>query len=408
MSTRFTPLARVVALAWICLAAPRVASALPEDPGSLAFHKSTQTAPLDGKSVTFDLYVPVMVGPGPIVALGHGFARNRGHFVGWGEQLARRGYVVAIPDFPGTLPDHAANSRVLAGLLGWMAQEGARTGSALFGKVDATRRAVVGHSAGGLAALLAASIDVSIGLVVGLDPVDRDEQGKKAAAVVKAPVLFLRAEPSTCNQQGNSAGIYQALPGAKLDLKVLGASHCDAESNTNAVCTVPCGGSSTARHTTFVRYAFAAMDYLLRCQSALLPWLGGAESKTDPGITELTSQSFPPAPLPCGAPVRDGGAAGDGRRPGDGGASRDGSRDGGVLPDQRLADGGRTDGALPDGALPAGGDGAGQGSSGCDCALASSRRLPGGALLAALALLALLARRRPRGPRHATPAARRD
>ena len=301
---------RSIALLTLVLAGSRAAAALPEDPGGLAFDKSTRTETVAGKAVTFDLYVPQGLGqPAPIVVVGHGFQRKKGNMVDWGQELARRGYVAAVPDFPGLLPDYPLNANIVSGLLTWMT-----TAAPLSGKVDGGRRGVLGYSAGGLAVLMAAASDPTIDVVVGIDPIDQDGRGVKAAPAVKVPVAFVRGEPGTCNYSGNAADIFAVLVAPRLSLRVIKATHCDGESPSDSLCALFCGGAhDKARHLSFRRYAFATLDYFLLCDAAMAPWLGGASAKADTGITDIVVQAgFPPtpscAPAPdAGPPVDDAG-----------------------------------------------------------------------------------------------------
>ena len=367
----------ILALGLLALSPPPLAHALPEDPGKLTHTKVTRTATIAGKSVTFDLYMPAVSKPAPLVVASHGFARTRANMAGWGKLLASRGYIVAAPGLPGPMPDHQLNGKIVAGLLQWMADQGAVAGSPLKGLADSKRRAVVGHSAGGLASLLAAASDNKINLVVGLDPVDNNNLGAKAMATLKKPALFVLAEPSMCNSSGNAAAMYKALLAPRLMLKVLKANHCDPESPSDGLCALTCGGAADpGRHKFFSRYAMAALDHVLLCQPGIAPWLGGAYAKADKGITLLGQSGFPPGQLGCG-----------------------GGKDAGIQPDRGARDAGSRDRAstgtetsprdaapTPDTNAPS----SGEADSGC----AVGARGPGGLVLALLVLLALLWRQR--------------
>ena len=366
----------------------RAAFALPEDSGPFGVDTLTRTETVAGASLTFDLYVPKgLSAPAPIIAVGHGFQRTKANMAEWGDELARRGFVAAVPTFPGALPDHPLNGKILSGLLAWMETEAQKAGSPLAGKVDGTRRAVAGFSAGGLAAILAAAGDSSIDVVVGLDPVDNNSQGLNVAASIQAPVIFVRAEPHQCNENGNAAAMFAKLTAPRMSLKVTDATHCDGEAPSGALCSLFCGAQVRARHLLFRRYAFAALDYLLRCDTAMLPWLGGAQAQADTGIKELSVTAFPPAPVGCAASP-DGGPTPDAAPPTDQGAVGDGGS---------LADGAPADSTPP--ATDLQGPGAdpsiGSDDDGCGCRLDAehSARPPSMVLLLFLAAALLLARR---------------
>jgi MYXO-CTERM domain-containing protein len=308
----------VVSCLWLW---PGSLLALPEDPGSLKIEEYARQESVGGKTISFDLYVPVTSKPCPIVTLAHGFARSRVMMRDWGKLLASRGYVAAAPDFPGA--DHPANGKLLSALLEWMVTESQKSGSPLAGRVDPTRRGVVGHSAGGLASLLAASADATIDVVVGLDPVDNGGQGKQAVPAIKVPVSVLRATPGTCNDSGNAQALYAALTGPALSLEVKAATHCDPEWPSDPFCSLLCGASDDTRRMRFVRYALATLDHVLSCAPGMAPWLGGASASSDTLIQKLESKSYPPAQLGCATAAdsspglegtrKDGGAAEAGR-----------------------------------------------------------------------------------------------
>ncbi len=276
---------------------PRALLALPEDPGALPIQELTRQESIGGRTLSFDLYVPVTSKPCPIVTLAHGFARSRVMMRDWGKLLASRGYVAAAPDLPGA--DHPGNGKLLSALLEWLVTESQKAGSPLAGRVDPARRGVVGHSAGGLASLLAATTDSTIDVVVGLDPVDVGDQGKKAVPALKVPVTVLRATPGTCNDSGNAQALYAALTGPALSLEVKAATHCDPEWPSDPFCSLLCGASDDTRRSRFVRYAVATLDHVLLCAPGLAAWLGGASAGSDTLIQKLESKSYPPASLGC-------------------------------------------------------------------------------------------------------------
>ena len=294
-------IARTLVVAAAALIAPQQADALPEDPGTTAYKVHAASATLLAKTLSLDLYVPAASAPAPAVVLGHGFARNKGVMAGWGKLLASRGYVAAAPNFPGPLPDHTLNGKLMSALLGWMVTQGATSGTPLSGRVDGTRRAVMGHSAGGLAALLAASADKQIDVVIGLDPVDVSALAQKAAPAIAAPVVFIRAQPGACNSNGNAAAIYKLLKAPRMTLTVVKATHCDPELPSGPLCTAVCGGTAAPRQARFRRYAMAALDHVLRCDKSSAQWLGGSAAKGDALVSGLDSSGFPPNQLGCAA-----------------------------------------------------------------------------------------------------------
>lgn len=299
-----------LALFVLLAAAAPPAVAAPEDPGPFDYAQVTQSLTVEGQLITFDLFLTSANGPGPALVLAHGFQRSKANLAGWGAALAQRGYVAVAPDFTGGFaPDHAFNGRVVSALLDWLLARNDEPGHPLYGRIDATRLGLLGHSAGGLASLLAAAARSDVKALVALDPVDNGGLALAAAPSITAPTLFLLATPGPCNAEGNATAVFAALTAPRLSLRVVDATHCDAEDPSDALCGFLCGAADATRQARFRRYAFAALDYLLLCDETLALWLGGAEAQGDPLIRDLEAHDFPP--LVCqkakdgGAPVAD-------------------------------------------------------------------------------------------------------
>ncbi len=174
-----------------------------------------------------------------LVVLAHGFARSAANMAGWADHAASHGVIVATPELCHASmwdTDHVENGHDLVELA-----------SAL----GATEVVYAGHSAGGLAALLAADEDDSAVAWVGLDPVDSDGLG--AAISLSIPASALIGEPSDCNDSANGAGL-----DADIEL-IAGADHCDFESPTDWMCTTFCADAGGDVHDTILELSTAAM-----------------------------------------------------------------------------------------------------------------------------------------------------
>lgn len=111
-------------------------------------------------------------GPFPGLVLGHGFARSHAQHVNNGLFLASQGYIVVTVNFPNPLaPDFEAWAAQISAALDWMDVQNADPLSLFFGEIDIDRFGVLGHSAGGMAAWVAASQDSRIKATMPLDPV---------------------------------------------------------------------------------------------------------------------------------------------------------------------------------------------------------------------------------------------
>jgi dienelactone hydrolase len=190
---------------------------------------------LAGRSVSLTLYRPAKDENAPLVVLAHGFLRSKRYMAGWGGHLAGQGFFVVVPTQPG-FADHALNGRVLA---------------ASVEKYREKRRvALMGFSMGGLTTLLATT-HTPVDAWVGLDPVDMNGKGKVAAAKLKAPALFLLAEPEAWNRHGNANALAEAIPGQKQLTRIPGATHLDAEWPTDLLGQLACGFVNEKRQQQF-------------------------------------------------------------------------------------------------------------------------------------------------------------
>lgn len=194
------------------------------------------TTEVSGQEVK--LYTPDAPGPLPGVVWSHGFARGPQFHVAAARRAATWGFLVATPVLP-EFSDHEANGSFIASSMVPVVDQGAGV-------------MLVGHSAGGLASLIAAS-QVPVDAYVGLDPVDASGLGLAAAPSVNN-ALVLHGEPSGCNSEGNSTE--WQIPAA-WQVTVVGASHCDFESDTETGCTAFCGDNDAARQALIQTYAVA-------------------------------------------------------------------------------------------------------------------------------------------------------
>lgn len=191
-----------------------------------------------------DVFLPASKAKAAMVIVVHGFSRHRQNMSGWGEHLAKEGFVVVVPDLP-AWSDHVRNGRFISELRTHMIKDKLWTVH-----VDPTRIGLLGFSAGGLSSLLSAADDPDLAIWVGLDPVDQDGLGARAAAVLKARALVLTSEPSACNGNGNALGIVAALP-ESAHFKISGAVHIDAEWPSTWLAELVCGRSTDESRAEF-------------------------------------------------------------------------------------------------------------------------------------------------------------
>ena len=203
-----------------------------------------------------DVYWPDATTPAPMVVIAHGFSRSRHNMSGWGQHLANAGFVVVVPDLP-TLFDHARNGRFLSDLRAHFS-----AGASWKMRIDSSRVALMGFSAGGLSSLLSAAESPGAALWIGLDPVDVGDLGVRAATLLKSRAVVITAEPSPCNAHGNAKGIVAALPHGEY-FSVAGAVHVDAEWPTSWLAERVCGRSTEDKRAAFVARATQALHEAL-------------------------------------------------------------------------------------------------------------------------------------------------
>jgi pimeloyl-ACP methyl ester carboxylesterase len=214
----------------------------------------TRDITLDGRLTLIDLYAPPRPTQAAIV-FAHGFMRSRVTFADHAAAMAADGVLALAPDLP-YVTDSRKNARALADLVGQL-----RAG-ALGPPIE--RVVLVGFSAGGLAALLAADTPGVVGYV-GLDAFDRPGGvGLEAARTLSTPARTLRAPSGFCNAYSISSPWIGALKKLESDRVIDAATHCDFESPTDRACQLFCGRADPARQA-IVRQALhqAVRDWLL-------------------------------------------------------------------------------------------------------------------------------------------------
>lgn len=182
-------------------------------------------------SLESTLFTPQDAPESATVILSHGFARGKAQMEQWGAHLASWGLTVLTPDLCHSSPfdtNHEQNGADLA---------------ALSSQLDATQVIYAGHSAGGLASVLAGVNDPKAVGVIGLDLTDASNLAVDAAAQLNIPFFGIAGEPSSCNSDGNGTAVI-GTAGAPYGVRTTDADHCDFESPTDGLCTTFCAGGN--------------------------------------------------------------------------------------------------------------------------------------------------------------------
>ena len=232
---------------------------------------------LAGHPVLVTLYHPPQGDSAPVVIVAHGFTRSRRHMEGWGTDISALGFRVAVLDQP-AFSNHKLNGQALADLARQLGKD--------------RRVGLVGFSMGGLTTLLAAA-NQPVDAWVGLDPVDMNGSGVRAAPDLTMPCAILRAEPQAWNMQGNARGLLKALRAPHFALKVRSASHVDAESPTDLLGQLACGFTDPGRQALFKRYAIAFLQATLMQDPKA--WRVLEQARQDPGLADVVMSGLAPA-----------------------------------------------------------------------------------------------------------------
>jgi dienelactone hydrolase len=223
---------------------------LPVPPG---VSKHTEKLMLQGKSVPVDFYLPQQVGEAPVVIVAHGFTRHRRVMAGWGNLLATQGMITVVPNLP-AFADHERNARAISELIALVHEPRRLVKAKPSGAV-----ALVGHSAGGFATLLAASREKDVRCWIGLDPVDFGDHGLRAVQALKTPALMLLAESGAWNRHANALPWLNASASPLIALRVRGSTHCNAENPTSRLAEIACGTTDATRRAVYERHTLAML-----------------------------------------------------------------------------------------------------------------------------------------------------
>ncbi len=174
--------------------------------------------------------VPVAAagGPFPVISVGHGYQLNWSVYGFLVDALVPRGYVVALSDTEnGLFPSHGDFGLDLAYVINALRAAGNTAGSPYEGRI-AGEAAVLGHSMGGGAALLAAAGDPTITAVAALAPAETSPSAIGAAASIQVSALIFAGELDCVTPPpDHQLPMYGNLgSGCRALITVLGASHC--------------------------------------------------------------------------------------------------------------------------------------------------------------------------------------
>jgi len=267
-------------------------------PFAVAQRTIVTTNPDTGNQIQTVLYYPANgdeVDPAgaPYAALvfAHGFMATTSSYPGDGEHLASWGYIVAMPNFPNE--NTAVRASDAQHVLDYLEAENTEPSSLFYGKIDAGRLGIAGHSLGGLTTVMVSARDTRIRAAVALDPVNPPDfvamewDYETEAPQITAPVLVIGAPAQYCNSFANYNDMYPLIGSEhKAKIVLTNGSHCDFMLTDNqafyTACYWMCGGSYNANRVRLpVGYMTAWFNYYLRSQTEYYTYLYGAEAQAD-------------------------------------------------------------------------------------------------------------------------------
>jgi len=228
-----------------------------------------------GRQIQTEIYYPADVagnnvavagGSFPVVSFGHGFVMEWSSYANIWELLATNGYIVAFPRTEGDFsPSHLDFGLDLALVIERMQDEGADETSLFFNHV-AGSSALMGHSMGGGAAVIAAST-INVQALLGLASAETNFSAIGAAENVEAPLLmFAGSSDDVTPPAEHQIPIYNAAASScKYLVNITGGGHCQF-ANSSGTCEF--GELFTSGNISITRaQQHATMnDYIL-------PWL---------------------------------------------------------------------------------------------------------------------------------------
>lgn len=179
-------------------------------------------------AITAEADATVANGIFPTLVFGHGFVMTVSAYNYLGEHFASVGNIVALPTTEGGFaPDHALFGQDLAFVSTTLQSLGGDTDSPFNGHVS-TAAALMGHSMGGGAALLAAAGNSDIQAVVVLAPAETTPSAIAAVAQIGVPTLIFAASEDCITPIATNAQPINDASNAscKAFVNILGGGHC--------------------------------------------------------------------------------------------------------------------------------------------------------------------------------------
>ena len=220
----------------------------------------------DSLPMNYSIFTPLNNDLDVLVILSHGFTRDRSvmldiaqHYASWGMT------VITIDLLHSSIIDNDPITDAMD--MNILANEVGEDRSIIY----------VGHSAGALRSVIAASQNLNAIAILGFDLVDMLISGSDSEYLalshvsdLSIPLWGLAGESSSCNAYANGLSVYQEAESGNA-ISITEADHCDFEFPTNFLCTLLCEGSNTNFSDNQIQ------DVIINLSTAFLLYFTGSD-----------------------------------------------------------------------------------------------------------------------------------
>lgn len=212
---------------------------------------------------------PVADGEFPVVVFGHGFAMQWSAYQNVWEFLTPQGFILIFPKTESSIfpaPSHNDFGLDLALASNRMLADNENAASPFYQKVNGNS-AIMGHSMGGGATVLAAQNNSNIKTIIGLASAETNPSAVAAAENVTVPALILSGSADGVTPPDeHHLPIFNALESTcKSFVSITGGAHCYF-ANTDLACDFGEGTASTG-------ISISRAEQQSFMNSLILPWL---------------------------------------------------------------------------------------------------------------------------------------
>lgn len=208
-----------------------------------------------------------IIGKSPLIVFGHGFLMPYEAYESYWTRLVPQGYILC---FPTTESDFSADHGQFTLDLAFVAEQmhsASNTEGSIFHNAIQNTTALLGHSMGGGAALLAAESTNLITTVVNFAAAETTPSAITSCSNISIPsLLFSGSSDCVAPQAEHQDIMYNALESScKTQISIIDGGHCNF-ADTNFNCTLGeslCGGSTVIERALQLDITLSYLEYWL-------------------------------------------------------------------------------------------------------------------------------------------------